>query len=206
MAGRTTRRDSPATAATQRDAWSFDAAGEWLRTDGVVVVGEEVRGPVDVPADSDYVTGFLTGGYNPGAWHATLRLGGYSEERGNGTPQQVNTTGWRQLSGEAGGSAGGGAWIVRGSGGTQEYYQTFTAVAADRASERLTTEQTTPSSFGTASGQWSRGFGAVDGARRRRGTVDNSRRSKRSATPSRTCGAARSSPAATNRSAPCSDG
>jgi outer membrane receptor protein involved in Fe transport len=145
----------------QRDNWSFDAAGEWLRTDGVIVIGEEVRGPIDVPADSDYVTGFFSGGYNPGAWHATMRLNGYSEERGNGTPQQVNTTDWTQLSGEAGGSAAGGAWLVRGSGGTQEYYQTFTAVAADRASERLTTEQTTPSSFGTASGQWSRGLGAV---------------------------------------------
>jgi outer membrane receptor protein involved in Fe transport len=144
---------------TQRDAWSFDAAGEWLRTDGVPVVGEEVRGPVDVRADSDYVTGFLTGGYNPGAWHATMRLSGYSEERGNGTPVQVNTTDWRQLSGEAGGTVAGGAWLVRGSGGTQDYYQTFSAVAADRASERLTTEQTTPSSFGTVSGQWSRGFG-----------------------------------------------
>ncbi|HEY6359836.1 MAG TPA: TonB-dependent receptor, partial [Vicinamibacterales bacterium] len=145
----------------QRDGWSVDAAGEWLRTDGVVVVGEEARGPIDVPADSDYVTGFLSGGYNPGAWHATMRLGGYSEDRGNGTPAQVNTTDWKQLSGEAGGSAAGGAWLVRGSGGTQEYYQTFTAVAADRASERLTTEQTTPSSFGTASGQWSRGIGTV---------------------------------------------
>jgi outer membrane receptor protein involved in Fe transport len=146
---------------TQRDAWSFDAAGEWLRTDGVVTVGEEVRGPVDVRADSDYVTGFLTGAYNPGPWHATLRLSGYSEERGNGTPLQVNDTGWTQLSGEAGGSAAGGAWVARGSGGSQEYYQTFTAVAADRASERLTTEQTTPSTFGTVSGQWSRGFGAT---------------------------------------------
>src|SRR5262245_61119779 len=145
----------------QRNNWSFDAAGEWLRTDGVVVIGEEVRGPIDVRADSDYATGFLSGGYNPGTWHATMRLSGYGEERGNGTPQQVNTTDWRQLSGEAGGSAAGGAWLVRGSGGTQEYYQTFTAVAADRASERLTTEQTTPSSFGTVSGQWSRGIGAA---------------------------------------------
>ena len=146
---------------TQRDAWSFDAAGEWLRTDGVITVGEEVRGPIDVRADSDYVTGFLTGAYNPGPWHATLRLSGYREERGNGTPLQVNDTGWTQLSGEAGGSAAGGAWVARASGGTQEYYQTFSAVAADRASERLTTEQTTPSTFGTVSGQWSRGFGVT---------------------------------------------
>jgi outer membrane receptor protein involved in Fe transport len=143
---------------TQRNAWSFDGAGEWLRTDGVVITGEEVAGSVDVPADSDYVTGFLSAGYNPGPWHAMVRLNGYSEERGNGTPVQVNTTEWTQVSGEAGGSAAGGAWIARGSGGSQEYYQTFSAVAADRATERLTNEQTTPSSFGTLSGQWSRGI------------------------------------------------
>jgi outer membrane receptor protein involved in Fe transport len=145
---------------TQRNGWSIDGSAEWLRTDGVVIIGEEVRGPIDVRADSDYVTGFLTAAYNPGVWHASARLNGYSEERGNGTPAQVNTTGWTQLSGEAGGSAAQGAWLVRGSGGTQDYYQTFSAVAADRASERLTMEQTIPSSFGNLSGQWSRGFGA----------------------------------------------
>jgi outer membrane receptor protein involved in Fe transport len=145
----------------QRNGWSFDGSAEWLRTDGVVTVGEEARGPVDVAADSDYVTGFLTAGYNPGPWHATVRLSGYSEERGNGTPLQVNATDWTQISGEAGGSAAGGAWVLRGSGGTQEYFQTFSAVLAGRASERLTTEQTTPSSFGTLSGQWSRALGAA---------------------------------------------
>jgi outer membrane receptor protein involved in Fe transport len=146
---------------TQRNAWNFDASGEWLRTDGVVTVGEEVRGPVDVPADSDYATGFLTAGYNPGPWHFTARLNGYSEERGNGTPMQVNTTEWTQLSGEAAGAAGAGAWLVRAGGGRQEYYQTFSAVTAGRASERLTTEQTTPSSFGNVSGQYSRAFGST---------------------------------------------
>ena len=146
---------------TQRGPWSFDGSAEWLRTDGVVTVGEEARGPVDVRADSDYLTGFISGGYNPGPWHAMLRLSGYSEERGNGTPVQVNTTDWTQIAGDAGGSVGGGAWLVRGSGGTQDYYQTFSAIAADRASERLTTEQTTPISFGTVLGQWSRGFGSA---------------------------------------------
>ena len=55
---------------TQREAWSAEGAGEWVRTDGVVIVGEEVRGPVDVRADSDYASGFVGGGYNPGNWHA----------------------------------------------------------------------------------------------------------------------------------------
>lgn len=142
---------------TQRGPWSVEAAGEWLRTDGVVIVGEEARGPVDVRAESDYASGFLGGGYNAGPWHATLRLSLYDEERGNGTPVQVNTTGWTQASGEAGGSVGEGAWQVRAAGGTQDYYQTFSAVLAGRATERLTFEQTIPTSFATASGQWTRG-------------------------------------------------
>jgi outer membrane receptor protein involved in Fe transport len=144
---------------TQRGAWSVDAAGEWLRTDGTVIVGQETRGPVDVRADSDYSSGFAGAGYNAGQWHATLRVSLYDEERGNGTPVTVNRTDWTQVSGEAGGSVGDGAWQLRASGGTQDYYQTFSAVlgGALRNGERLTFEQTIPTTFTTASGQWTRG-------------------------------------------------
>ena len=142
---------------TQRGPWNVEAAGEWLRTDGVITVGEEARGLVDVRADSDYTTGFAGGGFNPGAWHASVRLGAYAEERGNGTPRTVNATDWTQLSGEAAGSVGDGAWLVRGSRGTQTYDQTFSAVLAGRATERLTFEQSIPSSFGTVAAQWTRG-------------------------------------------------
>jgi outer membrane receptor protein involved in Fe transport len=165
---------------TQREAWSAEGAGEWVRTDGVITVGEEVRGPVDVRADSDYTSGFVGGGYNPGSWHASMRLGLYSEDRGNGTPLTVNSTDWKQVSGEAGGSAASGAWLVRASGGTQDYYQTFSAVAAGRATERLTFEQTIPTRFANVSGQWTRGtatnvflFGVE--AKRTRSTVNETR-------------------------------
>ena len=143
----------------QRGGWYGEASGEWVRTDGIVTIAPESRGIVDVRADSDYGTGFIGGGYNPGPWHASARVSLYSEERGNGTPLQVNDTEWTQVSGEAGGGAAGGAWLARASGGTQEYFQTFSAVAANRASERLTTEQTTPSSFANGSVQWSGGVG-----------------------------------------------
>src|SRR5688500_15719122 len=59
---------------TSRGGWRFEGAGEWLRTDGVVTIGEEVRGPVDVRADSDYTSGFVGAAFNPGPWHAGLRL------------------------------------------------------------------------------------------------------------------------------------
>jgi len=165
---------------TQRNAWSAEGAGEWVRTDGVVIIGEEVRGPVDVRADSDYASGFVGGGYNPGNWHASMRLGLYGEDRGNGTPVTVNSTDWKQVSGEAGGSVANGAWLVRASGGTQDYYQTFSAVAAGRATERLTFEQTIPTRFANVSGQWTRGtatsvwlFGVE--AKRTRSTVNETR-------------------------------
>ena len=144
----------------QRRGWNFDASGEWLRTDGVVILGEESRGPVDVEADSDYSTGFLGGGYNPGPWHAGARLSVYKEERGNGTPLTLNSTRWTQGSGEAGGAVANGAWTVRGAIGTQSYHQTFSAVLAGRLTERLTLDQTLPTDFASASGQWTRGWGS----------------------------------------------
>jgi outer membrane receptor protein involved in Fe transport len=125
-----------------------------LRTDGVLTIGPEVAGPIDVPADSDYGTGYLAVGTQRANWHGTARFSAYSEDRGNGTPAQVNSTAWRQISGDAGGVAGDGAWEARLVAGSQDYYQTFSAVAAGRATERLTTEQWTPTEFVSASGQY----------------------------------------------------
>lgn len=140
--------------------WTAAAAGEWLDTDGVPIVAASDRGRVDVPAFSDYRTGFASLGRAAGNWRASVRGSVYAEDRGNGTPLQVNTTDWRQLSGDAGGQAGGGAWSMRAAYGTQTYTQTFTAVAADRASERLTMAQRTPTDSGSFSAQWSRPFGS----------------------------------------------
>ena len=147
---------------TKRNAWELLGAVEVLRTNGVKVVGEEARGAVDVRADSDYATGFLGAGYAPGPWHASFRVNYYDENRGNGTPMTYNTTNQTQVSGEAGGGAGGGAWLARVSGGTQKYYQTFSAVAfAGRGSERLTTIQNMPSTYANYSAQWSTGVGSA---------------------------------------------
>lgn len=144
---------------TRFGAWTATAAGEWVRTDGVPTIDPAVAGPADIRADSDYRTGFVSFGTQRASWRASVRVSGYAEDRGNGTPVQVNTTDWRQVSGELGGVVGGGAWETHVSGGSQDYYQTFSAVAADRRSERLTTLQTTPSEFVAVAGQWSRPLG-----------------------------------------------
>lgn len=143
----------------QRRGWAAAAAGEWVETDGVAIVARDERGPVDVAADSDYRTAFVTAGYVASTWRALVRGSVYDEDRGNGTPLQINSTAWRQLAGEVSGTSGGGTWLARIAGGSQDYHQTFSAIATDRRSERLTSEQFTPTTFVRASGQWARPLG-----------------------------------------------
>jgi outer membrane cobalamin receptor len=143
----------------ERNGWAATGAYEGTTTDGAYTVAPEARGPVDTRADSDYQTGFFSAGRQQNAWNAWIKGALYSEDRGNGTPLQVNTTDWNQISGTGGGTLAGGVWQAQVAGSSQDYYQTFTAVAADRASERLTTEQTTDTSFATVGGQWTRPLG-----------------------------------------------
>jgi outer membrane receptor protein involved in Fe transport len=145
----------------ERNGWAATGAFEGTTTDGAYTVAPEARGPVDTRADSDYNTGFVTAGRQAGAWHGFVKGALYAEDRGNGTPLQVNSTDWRQLSGTAGGDLAGGVWQAQIAGSSQDYFQTFTAVTADRAGERLTTEQTTDTGFTTVGGQWTKPLGRV---------------------------------------------
>jgi outer membrane receptor protein involved in Fe transport len=145
----------------EHDGWAGSGAFEATTTDGAYTVAPEVRGPVDTRADSDYATGFFTGGRQRDTWHAWLKVALYDEERGNGTPMQVNTTDWSEVSGTVGGNVAGGVWQARAARSAQDYYQTFSAVAAGRASERLTTEQTTDTTYTSAGAQWTRPLGIV---------------------------------------------
>src|SRR5262249_2242597 len=129
-------------AAAEKNGWNGSGAYEGVRTDGVYVLAPEVRGAVDTLADSDYTTGFGTFGYRTDKWHVTARGAGYAEDRNNGTVVQVNTTDWQQFSIDGGGVLGGGVLELHGVGSSQDYYQTFSAVAAGRATERLTFAQT----------------------------------------------------------------
>jgi outer membrane receptor protein involved in Fe transport len=145
-------------AAGEHKGWSGSGAYEGVRTDGAYIVPAESRGSVDTQSDSDYQTGFGTVGVRTNRFHAQVRGAGYKEDRGNGTLAQVNTTDWSQISADLGGVVGGGALQVQFAGASQDYYQTFSAVAADRNSERLTTEQTTDTSHRLVNAQWARAF------------------------------------------------
>jgi iron complex outermembrane receptor protein len=151
----------------------FVASADFLTTDGFVLVRPEERGAVDVAADSRHATVDLTA-RNDGAF---VRSSFYRESRNNGTPLQVNDTTIRNLA--AGADLG--AWTLRAYGSDQDYFQTFSAIANDRQSERLTIEQRVPSRAYGGSVQWTRSvFGrhvVVAGADLRdvRGTSDELR-------------------------------
>jgi outer membrane receptor protein involved in Fe transport len=83
----------------------------------------------------------------------------FTEDRENGTPLQTNDSDFRQWSAGGDAPAGGGSLSVRAWGGKQDYHQTFTAVAADRASERLIRLQSVPAETAGGSVQWSRPLG-----------------------------------------------
>ena len=151
----------------------LNVVADLFTTDGFVLVRPEERGVVDVAADSRHATLDLTARSEA----AFVRGSYYRESRGNGTPMQKNDTTIRHLA--AGGDFG--ALSLRAYASDQDYVQTFSAVAADRISERLTIEQTVPSRGLGGSAQWTRAlFGRhvlVAGAEVRsvRGTSDELR-------------------------------
>ena len=133
-------------AAAKRGDWRASVATDLFQTDGYVLVQPFQRGAVDTPADSRHTSIDATvarGGI-------FLRASHYDESRHNGTPLQTNDTVIRQLTL----GADLRALSLRAYASDQDYHQTFSAIAADRQSERLTAVQHVPSGAAGASVQW----------------------------------------------------
>jgi outer membrane receptor protein involved in Fe transport len=127
-------------------------AVDLLDTAGYVLVEPGQRGSVDRRADASHTAADLTIEHD----HGFVRGSFYSESRNNGTPLQTNDTTIREIA--AGANAG--PLAVRAWGSDQDYAQTFSAIAADRNSERLTIDQRVPSRSAGASAQWSHVVGS----------------------------------------------
>ena len=146
--------------ALSRASWFAGAAAESGKTDGFVVVAPEARGPIDVNADSQGTSAMAWVGSGSGPVQMTGRGGYFTEERGNGTPAQVNgtVTGWG--SANAHGFVFGGLWEARGDFTSTRYRQTFSAIltvnGVARAGERLTSLQWVESTGGGGSLSWIR--------------------------------------------------
>ena len=136
--------------------WMAGIAAERLTTEGYRVVAPEARGPIDVNADSRATSTLGWFGGGRGGLHGMVRGGYFDEDRGNGTPAQLNTTITRWGGGSAHGFLGGGVWEARGDFSATNYHQTFSAVAAGRATERLTNLQWVGATGGGVGLNWIR--------------------------------------------------
>jgi outer membrane receptor protein involved in Fe transport len=145
-----------------RNGWDARAGGELFSTDGYVLVPEDERGAVDTPATQRYASARMAAGYEGPRFHARLTGDVYGEHRDNGTPIQTNSTDIRQASVDLGGTALGGAWSLDGQAGDQSYDQTFSAIAADRDSETLTSRQYVPATQHGFAVRWERSWSAMD--------------------------------------------
>lgn len=138
--------------------WAASASGEGFRTDGYIAVPQDMRGSVDTPVNSQYGSGNLRLERSFGE-RGRMFLNGqlYGEDRHNGTPLQVNDTTIRQLAfGTDWMSTWAGLFTMRLYGGTQNYHQTFSSIAADRNSESLTNIQYVPVQQMGMLAQWSK--------------------------------------------------
>ncbi|MEZ5316410.1 MAG: TonB-dependent receptor [Vicinamibacterales bacterium] len=120
------------------------AATSWFRTDGTIPVEPGSRGPVDEPTDVTWANGLGRVEVRRDAISAVVTAWGGRDDRGNGTELQRN----RMTGGTVGATVTGvvsDSTLVSGrlSYSPNTFTQTFTAVAADRASERLISSQRT---------------------------------------------------------------
>ena len=132
--------------------------GKWYETGGFPIVKRSRRGPIDIDADSTYgvlnsrvelrpskdLTLFFSGSY-------------WDEERQNGTRLQVNDTRATSLAtGVRLTTSDGAEWQASVFWQRQMFHSTFSAQAADRASETIAADQRSPSVSIGGSASWTR--------------------------------------------------
>lgn len=147
--------------AASKWGWSGLGAASFFRTDGYIVTAPESRGPVDVASNVHSQSGRLEIHRELGAQGDVFLRGNLlNEARGNGTPLQTNATRiWKYVAGANWSPANAGRFLLRVYGDNQGYRQSFSAVFAGRASERLTNLQQVPSQQIGGAAQWARSYG-----------------------------------------------
>jgi len=121
---------------------------------GYIPVEPSARGAVDTPAASRYTSAVVRTVFDTRPMR--IQAGGsyLSEHRNNGTVLQTNGTRVVATDAALTGEAAGGVWDIRADFSAQDYDQTFSAVAAGRATERLTNVQHVDTRAARLSGSW----------------------------------------------------
>ena len=141
--------------------WSGLGAATFFRTGGYILTAPELRGAVDVPSNVHSQSGRIEVRHKLGPGGVFVRGNLLNEARSNGTPLTTNATRiWRYVGGGDWSDGGDGRVLLRLYGANQGYRQSFSSVAANRATERLTRLQVVPSAQLGGAAQWARTFGS----------------------------------------------
>jgi outer membrane receptor protein involved in Fe transport len=116
-------------------------AASGVDTGGEIPLEESSRGDVDRPASASWWNAFGRADISEGSRRWSVSALGGRDRRGNGTVQQVNRNRGATVSAAVQSVGANTTWAARVATSPNHLYQTFTAVAAGRASEFLTSTQ-----------------------------------------------------------------
>ncbi|MFL6352770.1 MAG: TonB-dependent receptor plug domain-containing protein [Bryobacteraceae bacterium] len=124
--------------------WGMSIHSRDFTTDGYYITPEPFRGTVDDPANVRFATGDVRLDYVRPSDRFSLHFDVLAEERHNGTVLTHNSTGLGTLAANYSHSWSNDQISFLGFGTQEQYHSTYSSVAQDRDSERLTSRQTAP--------------------------------------------------------------
>jgi len=135
--------------------WAVSGTGRAFSTDGYFIVPRDVRGAVDRPAGVRFVSGEARADWLGSRDRFFLKADLLAEDRANGTAAQRNSTSLGTLSGRYFREFGAQSVSVLGFHNRQEFRAVFSALAANRETERITFRQSVPAEGAGGAGVWS---------------------------------------------------
>lgn len=127
-----------------RPRWAFSTQGRAFRTDGYYIIEDGRRGAADTKAGVDFVAGDMRLDYLGAKDRFFLKFDALAEDRANGTVLQRNSTSLGTLSGQYFREIGNDNLSLTAWHGREEFHASFSAIAANRLTERLTMRQQVP--------------------------------------------------------------
>lgn len=138
----------------RRGRLGFSGQARAFQTDGYFIVPATIRRRADAKADVDFVAGDLRLDFTGASQRGSVKFDVLTEERGNGTALQRNSTSLGALAGTYSRSWQNDSLALAGFHQRQQYHQSFSTIAADRNTERLTSNQSVPAEAAGGSAIW----------------------------------------------------
>jgi outer membrane cobalamin receptor len=139
------------------DTWGQAAVSGMARaleTNGYYIVPGSIRGPVDQPAAVRFVTGDVHVDHYTSLGNLFLKAGVLVEDRANGTTLTHNSTSLGDISLRYERQWAHDSLSLLGYYQTEGFHSTFSSINASRSTEKLTYQQTVPSSAEGGAAMW----------------------------------------------------